>query len=88
MKLPGLSGYDFYRFVRIAGNSNVDILEKDYPPFVSILYFENSFALENYKTSRELAAFQKVMQADFSGVLNPKWDVAYQLEGIFKREDR
>jgi len=46
--------------------------EKNYPSLLSILYFENTFTLEKFKKSRELEAFQKVMQADFSGSLNAK----------------
>ncbi len=87
MKLPGLVGYDFYKFVKINEGSAARVLEKNYLPFISMLYFENTFALENFKKSRELEAFQKVMQTDFSGSLNAKWDVAFELDTILKREE-
>jgi hypothetical protein len=87
LKLPGLTGYDFYKFIKFeASYDDTGNLEKDYPAFLSLLYFEDLNALENYRKSPELATFQKVLQADFSGALNTRWDVAYKLESIFKRE--
>jgi hypothetical protein len=87
MKLTGITGYDLYKFIQIHNKSTTSpLLANDYPAFISMLYFENLNAVDNYKKSRELAAFQKVMQADFSGALNTNWDVAYELESIFKRE--
>jgi hypothetical protein len=87
MKLPGITGYDLYKFIQIHKHTTTSkLLANDYPVFVSILYFEKPNDLENFKKSRELAAFQKVMLADFSGALNTKWDVAYELESINKRE--
>lgn len=87
MKLTGIKGYDFFKLIR--NRPELEIArERDYPAFLSLLYFDSPSALENYQKSAELAAMQSAIQAYFSGTLNVKWDVAYKLNTFYRREMR
>lgn len=77
VRLSGLKGYDFYKNAGL--NRIYEEREWDYPLHVSILYFENIEAFENYTKSPELVAFQKVLRNVFPLGLNFKWYVQYQL---------
>ena len=50
-----------------------------YPQDLSIIYFENVKAYQNFRKSKELAAFEKNLAAEFPGGLSYKWDVACRL---------
>lgn len=75
--LPGLRGYDYYKHTGLKGIS--DVREWEYPSYLSIVYFENIEAFENYEKSREFTAFQKALRNVFPNGLNLKWYVQYQL---------
>jgi hypothetical protein len=75
--LPGLKGYDCYKHTGLKGIS--EVREWEYPPYLSIVYFENVEAFENYEKSRELVAYQKALRNVFPNGLNLRWYVEYQL---------
>lgn len=52
-----------------------------YPQDLSIIYFENLKAYQNFEKSREFAAFNKTLAAEFPNGLNYKWNVVYRLTG-------
>ncbi len=51
----------------------------DHPQDLSIIYFENLKAYQNFRKSKELAVYDKTLSAAFPGGLNYKWDAAYRL---------
>lgn len=83
MKLPGLVQYDRYRINdrrepysdRFLGKPVVS----EYPLYISVMYFENLKAFENYENSPELIAFRRIMKYEVSDNLNYEWYVQYQL---------
>jgi len=77
LKLPGLMGYDWYEDTGLRRRQ--DIRDTEYPKYLSIIYFENFEAYENYEKSPELVALQKSMRSVFPHGLNLKWQVQYQL---------
>ena len=76
VKLPGIRGYDTYK---ITGSRFVEAREIEYPSHLSIVYFENLKAYEDYARSRELMVFQKALRSVFPLGPNVKWHVQYQL---------
>jgi len=81
--LPGLRGYDCFENTGLTGLTKVR--ECDYPQHLSILYFENIAAFENYEKSRELVAFQKAIANIFPSGLNYRWYVQYQLTKSWRK---
>jgi len=77
LKLPGLMGYDWYEDTGLRRRQ--DIRDTEYPKYLSIIYFENFEAYENYEKSPELVALQKSMRSVFPHGLNLKWQVQYQV---------
>jgi hypothetical protein len=77
LKLPGLSGYDWYEDTGLRRRQ--DVRENEYPRYLSIVYFESIESYENFLKCPELAALQKSMRSVFPGGLNYKWHVLYQL---------
>jgi len=77
MKLPGLMGYDWYEDTGLRRRQ--DIRELEYPKYLSVIYFENLKAYEDYIKSPEFIALQKSMRSIFPRGLNYKWHVQYQL---------
>ena len=53
----------------------------NYPQDLTIIYFENLKAYQNFEKSREFAAFKKNLAAEFPNGLNYKWNVVYRLTG-------
>jgi hypothetical protein len=82
MKLDGLKGYDFYKKTDFTDG---EPRETDYPPELSILYFENIESLERYASSQELVVFQKAIRTVFPKGLNYKWYVRYRLTGGWRK---
>jgi hypothetical protein len=78
LKMPGLMGYDWYQDTGLRRVTQ-DIRESRYPKYLSIIYFENFKAYEDYEKSPELVAVQKSMRSVFTSGLNLKWYVQYQL---------
>jgi heme-degrading monooxygenase HmoA len=75
--LPGLKGYDCYEHSGQKGLT--ESREWEYPPYLSIVYFKNNEAFENYEKSRELIAYQKAIRNIFPNGLNLRWYIQYQL---------
>jgi hypothetical protein len=81
-RFPGLKGYDWYRFLRLG---LVDAKEDEYPKYLSLIYFENIPAFDNFVKSPELAAFLKMLGSVFPRGLNYKWYVQYQLTKSWRK---
>jgi hypothetical protein len=52
-----------------------------YPQDLSIIYFENLKAYQNFEKSREFAAFNKNLASEFPNDLTYRWNVVYRLTG-------
>lgn len=76
IRLPGFKGYDFFKD---KGLKRRETREVEYPSNLSIFYFENLKAYEDYKKSQELVIFQKALRTVFPRGLKYKWYVQYQL---------
>jgi len=77
VKLPGLQKYDCFKCLDAAGMA--EARETKYPVHLSILYFENIKAFENYTKSAELVVFQKALRNLFPNMPVYKWYVQYRL---------
>jgi len=77
VRLPGFKGYDWYKYTGLTRSQ--DVREHEYPKYLSIIYFENTQAFDNFVKSPELAAFFKVMRSVFPRSLRYGWYVQYQL---------
>jgi hypothetical protein len=78
LKLPGLAGYDWYKDTGLrAGLGGQKGWE--YPEYLSIIYFENLKAYEDFVKSPELAGFQKSIRSVIPRRLGYIWYVQYQL---------
>jgi hypothetical protein len=84
MKQSGFKGYDYFKFVSIAVNYD-NLLEKEYPIYLSAVYFENIKAFENFEKSNELAVCKNTLRDIFPKGLNYKWYVQYQLIQTWRR---
>jgi hypothetical protein len=78
VKLPGLRAYNCYKDTGISPSGIVGAKEWEYPDYISVLYFENQPAFDDYTKSDELFAFQKAIVNVFPNGLNYKWYVQYQ----------
>ncbi len=88
MRLPGLKEYSWYRSTHVELSELPAYKTKrpvEYPPFLSILHFENIEAYENYEKSIELAGFRDAMRNILPGGLDFKWYVHYQLIKSFRK---
>jgi heme-degrading monooxygenase HmoA len=83
MKLPGLMGYDWYEDTKLRRTK--EIRELNYPEYLSIIYFENLKAFEDFEKSPELVALQKSMRSVFPRGLNLQWHVQYELIKSFRK---
>jgi heme-degrading monooxygenase HmoA len=78
LRLPGFKGYDWYKYTG-PGRQSQNAREQEYPSYVSLIYFENTRAFDNFVKSPELASFLKVMRSVFAHGLGYEWYVQYQL---------
>lgn len=85
MRLSGIKGYDCYKNIGSTNFREVETRELEYPDFLSILYFEDEAAFENYTKSPELLAFQKAISNVFLNGLTLRWYVQYQLIKSFRK---
>jgi hypothetical protein len=84
MKVPGVTEYSRWWLTNIDGMTTPKpgVTENsEYPQDLSIIYFENLKAYQNFEKSREFAAFRKTLAAEFPNGLNYKWNVVYRLTG-------
>jgi hypothetical protein len=81
MKLPGLKAYNRFHHSGQDFQESKDYRarETEYPTCLSMLYFEDVKAFENYERSPELIAFREAIRMNFPGSLDYKWYVQYQL---------
>jgi len=82
MESTGLREYTSYRFIDVERTGLNEFSRPktvEYPPYLSILTFDNINAFENYESSLELAAFKSALQAPFPLGLNYQWYVQYRL---------
>jgi hypothetical protein len=77
IKMPGLVGYDCYEYSGLRLRDY--IVETEYPRYLSIIYFENMNAYDNFVGSPEFTGFRKSMRTIFPRGLNIKWHVQYHL---------
>lgn len=82
-RLPGLRKYDYFKHIGFAYRS--DIRETEYPAYLSLVYFEDLAAFENYEKSPELVTFRKTMRNVFPHGLNYKWYAQYQLTQSWRK---
>ena len=75
LKLPGLAGYDWYKDTGLRTRPG----QWEYPEYLSIIYFENLKAYEDFVKSPELAGFQKSIRSVIPRRLGYIWYVQYQL---------
>ena len=82
IKQPGLVGYDWYEYTSLHRHNAREV---EYPRYLSIVYFENLNAFENFIKSPELAGFQRAMRSVFPNGLKYEWNIQYQLVKSFKK---
>lgn len=83
MKNLGLKGHDYYKHSGLT--PTLEAKEKDYPPYFSVLYFEDMKAFERFEESTEQRSFQSALRNIFPLGLNYKWYVQYQLLKSFRK---
>ena len=83
IKLPGLKGYDCFKCLNRQGVN--PSRERNYPLYLSVVYFEDIKAFENFEKSDEVVACQKALINIFP--LRPvyKWYVQYKLVQSFRK---
>jgi heme-degrading monooxygenase HmoA len=81
--MPGLKGYDWYKYETSRKES--DVREREYPKYLSIIYFENTQAFDGFVKSPEAEAFFKMMRSVFPRGLKYEWYAQYQLVKSFRR---
>jgi len=70
MKNCGLKGYDLLKYPGLAPSTQAK--ETEYPPYLSILYFEDLKAFEHFEGSSEQLSFQSALRNIFPLGLNYK----------------
>jgi hypothetical protein len=83
LKLPGFMGYDWYQ--DSGQRRTMGQRESEYPKYLSIIYFENIKAYDDFEKSPELVALQKSMRRVFPRGLKYEWYVQYQLVKSFRK---
>lgn len=78
MKQAGLKGYDYYQYRGISVNYP-NLMEREYPMYLSAIHFENIEAFERFEKSNELAVCKRTMREIFPSGLVYQWYVQYQL---------
>jgi hypothetical protein len=78
LRLPGLVGYDWYKDTGLRFGLHEEE-GWEYPKYLSMVYFENIKAFENYAISPELAGFQKSIRSIIPRRLGYSCYVQYQL---------
>jgi hypothetical protein len=79
MRLPGMKEYDCYKLIGVPLTGSWSSKQVEYPQYLSVIYFENPEAFQDYERSIELAAFSKAIKADFPTDIERKWYVLYEL---------
>jgi len=81
LKDTGMKYFNYFRLLDYKQPywENFHVLETELPPFMSISYFENVKAFEDFETSLEYAAFKRIIEVEFSGNVKTTWNAEYQL---------
>jgi len=83
MKTCGLKGYDYLKY---SGFSQLaQGRETEYPPYISILYFEDLKSFEHFQESPEQDSLQSALRNIFPLGLNYRWYVQYQLTNRWRK---
>jgi len=77
LESPGLKRYDWYKDT--GRRRRTFTRESEYPPYLSIMYFDDIKSFDAYTKSAALVAFNKALRTVFPYGLNYKWYVQYQL---------
>jgi hypothetical protein len=77
LESPGLKRYDWFKDT--GRRRRTFTRESEYPPYLSIMYFDDIKSFETYTKSASLIAFNKALRTVFPYGLNYKWYVQYQL---------
>jgi hypothetical protein len=77
LESPGLKRYDWFKDT--GRRRRTFTRESEYPPYLSIMYFDDIKSFETYTKSASLIAFNKALRTVFPYGLNYKWYVEYQL---------
>jgi hypothetical protein len=89
LKVPGLIEYCRYwisNFIRDGAVVKPGItLNAEYPQDLSIIYFENLKAYQNFQKSKEREAYDKNLAAAFPNGLKYKWDNVFRLTSRFSK---
>ena len=93
MRVPGIIEYSRWWLTNIRGWSGStstpkpEITEnKKYPQDLSMIYFANFKAYQNFEISREYSAFRKALNAEFPNGLTYRWNVAYRVTSLWTRQ--
>jgi hypothetical protein len=70
-----MTNYYQYAATQQPGNPR----EREYPAYISVLYFENHEAFSQYENSPELSTAQRTLRSLFPLGLNYRWYVQYDL---------
>ena len=82
MKNCGLKGYDCFKYRCLGGNIS---METAYPPYISLLYFENLKAFDEFEESSEMVSFQSALRNILPFGLNYRRYVQYQLNHSLRK---
>jgi hypothetical protein len=85
MKMPGLKGYDWYQYLGAGFGRSADTRVVNYPRYLSVLYFADIPAYDDFVNSQELASFLKAMRRVFPRGLDYRWYVQYQLTQSWRK---
>jgi hypothetical protein len=78
----GLKGYDYFNYYCPGPNL---AMEKQYPPCLSLLYFENLKAFDEFEQSSEMISFQRALRTVLPSGLNYRRYVQYQLTNSIRK---
>jgi hypothetical protein len=82
MRNCGLKGYDYFKFCCLGENIS---METQYPPYISVLHFENLKAFDEFERSSEMVSFQSALRNILPFGLNYRRYVQYQLTNSLRK---
>jgi hypothetical protein len=91
VKNCGLKGYDYLKDVGddhlkdIGQVPSFPSKEREYPPYISVLYFEDLKAFQHFEESLEQVSFQRALRNVFPLGFMYKWYVQYQLQKSWRK---
>jgi hypothetical protein len=80
IKSPGLKAYNCFKLSGFSMRWPDRIyVNTEIPPYISILYFDNIQAFDDYRASPEYMAFKRNLELEFAQSMTTVWDVEYQV---------